>query len=138
VGSPFVHVHRVLFDEIDAAGIVYFAHFFHWCHDAMAVMFDGLEGGYAGLVGPRRLGLPVVRAEADYASPVRFGDDVRVAVNVERTGRSSVVFRFDLTRAGDGTKLATIRHTTVLTDLAKMKSVAIPDDVMAVMDPHRG
>jgi acyl-CoA thioesterase FadM len=43
-----------------------------------------------------------------------------------------------LTRAGDGTKLATIRHTTVLTDLAKMKSVAIPDDVMAVMDPHRG
>jgi 4-hydroxybenzoyl-CoA thioesterase len=136
VSAPFVHVHRVRFDEIDAAGIAYFAHFFTWCHDAMAAMLAPLDGGYPALVAVRRLGLPAVHVEADFASPLRFGDEVRVAVEVERIGTSSCSLRFDLARA-DATHVASIRHIVVLTDLTALRSRPTPDDVRAILENHR-
>jgi 4-hydroxybenzoyl-CoA thioesterase len=128
------HVHEVRFDEVDAAGIVYFAHFFTWCHDAMAATLARLEGGYAGLVNRRRLGLPVVHVEADFASPVRFGDQVRVSPTVERIGASSVALRFDLARESDRGHVATIRHVVVLTDLAELRARPLPDDVRGLLE----
>jgi 4-hydroxybenzoyl-CoA thioesterase len=136
LGAPFQYVHCVRFEEIDAAGIVYFARFFTWCHDAMAAMLDPLDGGYAGLVRTRKLGLPAVHVEADYVAPVRFGDEVRIAVHVERMGRSSAAMRFELTRGDDGSRVATVRHVMALTDLNVFRSTALPEDVRAVLDRH--
>jgi 4-hydroxybenzoyl-CoA thioesterase len=136
VGTPFVHVHRVRFDEIDAAGIVYFACFFTWCHDAMEAMLGPIDGGYVGLVRTRKLGLPAVHVEADYAAPLHFGDGVRIAVVVERVGRSSVALRFELSRLPDSQTVATIRHVVALTDLTAMRALPLPDDVREVLERH--
>lgn len=127
--APFVHVHRVRFDEVDAAGIVYFARFFTWCHDAMEAMLAGVQGGYVALVNVRRLGFPAVHVEADYAAPLRFGEEVHIAATVERLGTSSIAIRFELTRASDGDHVATLRHVVALTDLAAMRARPIPEDV---------
>jgi len=132
VTAPFVHVHRVRFDEVDAAGIVYFARFFTWCHDTMEAMLAGVDGGYVALVRDRRLGFPAVHVEADYAAPLRFGDDVQIAATVERLGTSSITIRFDLTSAGD--HVATLRHVVALTDLAAMRARPIPPDVRAALE----
>jgi 4-hydroxybenzoyl-CoA thioesterase len=135
VSAPFVHVHRVRFDEVDAAGIAYFANFFTWCHDAMGAMLAPLDGGYPALVAGRRLGLPAVHVEADFASPLRFGDEVRVVVAVERIGTSSCALRFDLARV-DGTHVATIRHIVVLTDLTALRSRPLPQDLRTILENH--
>jgi 4-hydroxybenzoyl-CoA thioesterase len=138
VGPPFVFVRRVRFEEIDAAGIVYFPRFFTFCHDAMEAMLEPLDGGYVGLVRDRKLGFPAVHVEADYASPLRFGDDVRVAVTVGRVGTSSVELGFELTRTDDGRPVAKIRHVVVMTDMAALKSHPLPDDVRALLETHAG
>lgn len=127
--APFVRVHRVRFDEVDAAGIVYFVRFFTWCHDTMEAMLEGVDGGYVGLVNGRRLGFPAVHVEADYAAPLRFGEEVHVAATVEHLGASSIRIRFDLTRSSDGDHVATLRHVVALTDLTVMRARPIPDDV---------
>jgi 4-hydroxybenzoyl-CoA thioesterase len=134
VSTPFVQVHRVRFDEVDAAGIVYFARFFTWCHDTMEAMLAGVDGGYVGLVTERRLGFPAVHVEADYAAPLRFGDAVSIAATVERLGTSSITLRFELTSASDGDHVATLRHVVALTDLTVMRARPIPDDVRAVLE----
>ena len=134
VSGPSLHLHHVRFDEIDAAGIVYFARYFVWCHDAMESALAPVDGGYPGLVLRRRRGFPAVHVEADYAAPLRFGDDARVALGVERIGTSSVHLRFELARAADGQRVATVRHVVVLTDLDAMKSRPLPDDVRAVLE----
>ncbi len=139
MGTPFLFVHRVRFEEIDAAGIVYFARFFTWCHDAMAAMLDPIEGGYAGLVRTRKLGFPAVHVEADYLSPLRFGDEVHVHVHVEKAGRSSAHMRFEMTRGDDGRKVATLRHVMALTDLTAFRSTPLPDDVQGgAREPYVG
>lgn len=132
--APYVHVHRVRFDEVDAAGIVYFARFFTWCHDTMEAMLAGVDGGYVGLVTERRLGFPAVHVEADYAAPLRFGDAVSIAATVERLGTSSITLRFDLTSATDGDHVATLRHVVALTDLTAMRARPLPDDVRAILE----
>jgi 4-hydroxybenzoyl-CoA thioesterase len=137
VSAPLLRLHRVGFEEVDAAGIVYFARFFSWCHDAMAAMLAPLDGGYAALVTKRKLGLPAVHVEADFAAPLRFGDEVRIATLVERIGTSSCALRFDLERAADGDHIATVRHVVALTDLATMRSRPLPDDVRALLQQHR-
>ena len=136
MGTPFQYVHHVRFEEIDAAGIVYFARFFTWCHDAMAAMLEPLDGGYVGLVRTRKLGLPAVHVEADYVSPLKFGDEVRIAIHVEKAGRSSVNMRFELTRGDDGRKVATVKHVMALTDLVAFRSTALPEDVRKVLEGH--
>ncbi len=136
MSARFRHVHRVGFEEVDAAGIAYFARFFTWCHDAMAALLAPLEGGYTGLVSKRHLGLPAVHAEADFASPLRFGDDVHIFVGVERVGTSSCALRFELLRP-DGSRVATVRHVVALTDLAAMRAHPLPADLRALLESHR-
>jgi 4-hydroxybenzoyl-CoA thioesterase len=142
VSAPFAYVHRVRFEEVDAAGIVYFARFFSFCHDAMAAMLAPLEGGYEALIMKRRLGLPAVHVEADFSAPLRFGDEVQIAAVVERVRESSVALRFDLERApredpAATEHVATIRHIVALTNLAAMRAEPLPDDVRAAFDAYR-
>jgi 4-hydroxybenzoyl-CoA thioesterase len=135
--APFVHRHRVRFDEIDAAGIVYFARFFTWCHDAMEAMLAPLDGGYTALVTKRRLGLPAVHVEADYRAPLRFGDEVLVEVAVERLGTSSVGLRFEIFRSPGREPVAVVKHVVALVDLGAIRAQPLPDDVRAVFERYR-
>lgn len=134
--APFVHRHRVRFDEVDAAGIVYFARFFTWCHDAMEAMLAPLDGGYTALVTTRRLGLPAVHVEADYRAPLRFGDEVLVEASVERLGKSSVALRFDLVRSPGREPVATLKHVVSLVELGVLRARPLPDDVRAVFERY--
>jgi 4-hydroxybenzoyl-CoA thioesterase len=130
----FAYERPVGFEDVDAAGIVFFSRFFGYCHEAMEAMLAPLDGGYARLIVTRKLGLPAVHVEADFRSPLRFGDVVRIETTVERLGTSSVALRFDLARGADA--IATIRHVVVLTNLETMRSAPLPDDVRAVLARH--
>jgi 4-hydroxybenzoyl-CoA thioesterase len=134
-----VFTYRVRFEEVDAAGLAYFARYLGWCHDAMAAMLAPLDGGgYRGLLA-RRLGLPTVHVEADFVSPLRYDDEVRILVAVERLGGSSIALQFRLERTDDrGERLhvANVRHVVVLTDLDRLTPVPLPDDLRHVLACH--
>jgi 1,4-dihydroxy-2-naphthoyl-CoA hydrolase len=78
----------VAFQEVDAAGIVFYARIFDYFHDAYvaflrrrgAPLEDALRDG--SWVAPLR------RADAEYLRPLRFGDQIQVSivhVEVEET-----------------------------------------------------
>jgi 1,4-dihydroxy-2-naphthoyl-CoA hydrolase len=78
------HTHRqtVRFQDVDAAGIVFFARVFDYFHDAYvaflrsrgAPLEDALQDG--SWVAPLR------HAEADYRRPLRFADSLAITVTV--------------------------------------------------------
>src|SRR5258706_10358628 len=103
----------VRFEEVDAAGIVFFGRFLEYCHEAMERFFDGIEGGYVKLITKRRIGFPAVHIEADWKSPLRYGDVTKIAVTVPRVGASSCMFRYRFTHASSDVEIATIDHVTV-------------------------
>ncbi len=132
----FVYDRPIRFEEVDAAGIVFFPRFLTYCHESMEALLDAVDGGYAKLVIERKIGFPAVHVEMDFISPLRFGDVARIEVTIERLGRSSCAFRDVLIRKKDNVKVASVLHVCAVSDLAKLRSIPIPDDVRNVLVAH--
>ncbi len=129
----------VRFQDVDPAGIVFFAHFATYAHEAMECFFDQVEGGYAGLIMRARVGFPAVRVETEHRAPLRYGEVVSIETTVARLGDRSAVFRYRFVRSGGdahGEEVARMLHTVVITDLTTMKSRPMPDDVRAALAAH--
>lgn len=131
------YLRQVRFEEVDAAGIVFFAHLVRFAHEAMESFFDPLDGGYVALITQRRIGLPAVHLEADFVAPVRYGDTLCIETTVTRIGSKSAELHYVMRRQGDGTVCARMQHTVVITDLVAMKSCDMPADVRAHLSAHQ-
>ena len=124
------------FEDIDAAGIVFFARFLNYAHDAMERLFDEVPGGYASLIMQRGIGFPAVHATTDFTAPIRYGDTARITATVKKLGTTSLHLDFAFTRASDGASIATTSHVHVCTSLATMTKLPLPADVRAVLEKH--
>jgi 4-hydroxybenzoyl-CoA thioesterase len=132
----FVYERPVRFEDVDAAGIVFFARYLNYCHEAMEAFFGPLDGGYVRLVTERKIGLPAVHVEIDFKAPLRYGDVMRIEVTVPHVGRSSTKLRYAFFRVRDGATIAVVEHTCAVSDLTIIKSIAIPDDMRALLVAH--
>jgi 4-hydroxybenzoyl-CoA thioesterase len=128
----------VRFDEVDAAGIVFFAQIVAYAHEAMEHFFEGLDGGYPALIVDRRIGVPAVKLEAEFSAPLRYGDRMRIETSVARVGKRSAELVYRFVRMRDGAACATLRHTVVVTDLDRLASCDMPGDVRAALEAHLG
>jgi len=141
----------IKFEEVDAANIVFFARFVTYAHEAMEHFFGALEGGYAGLILDRRVGLPAVHVEIAFTAPARYGDVLRIETRVARIGNRSTVLWYRMHHtggSGDGRLVCELKHTVVTTDLRTLTSCDMPLDVRTLLaqhleapgeqEPHRG
>lgn len=103
----------VRFQDVDAAGIVFYARTFDYFHDAYV---DFLRARGAPLERALRDGswvAPLTRAEAEYLRPLRFGDEIDIAiaaVALEET-QYTVDYRIDLD--GEPACVGRTRHVSV-------------------------
>lgn len=133
---PHIYERPVRFEEVDAAGIVFFARFFNYCHEAMEAFFDPVPGGYVGLITKRKVGFPAVHLAADYHAPLRYGDVVRIETTVTKVGTTSTTFRYRMSRLADGVAVATVDHVTVAMDLERTLKRPLPDDCRELLLSH--
>lgn len=141
MGEPFVFRRAVRFDEIDAAGWIFYAKVVALAHEALETMLEAeMPGGYASLVVGRRIGLPCVHIESDFTGALKFGDALEVRMSVARFGTSSVTFDVRVLRVAVGATVeaqcAKIVYVVACTDLTAPKSTAIPEDLRAVLERH--
>ena len=74
---------QVRWGDVDAAGIVFYPRFYEWYDLACEALFDSLALSWPQTF-PRYdiVGVPIVESGARFASPVRYGDTMRVAATV--------------------------------------------------------
>ena len=128
---------RVHFEDVDAAGILFFARIFGYCHEAMEALCAPLDGGYVRLINDRKIGLPAVRVDADFKAPMRYGDSALIALTVPHVGVTSCSLHYALSRKRDGAKVAVVKHVCVTSSLVTLTKVPIPDDLRAVLEANR-
>jgi 4-hydroxybenzoyl-CoA thioesterase len=135
-----IYERPVRFEEIDAAGIVFFGRFMSWSHEAMEHFFGHLPGGYVDLIVRRRVGFPAVHLHADWKLPFKFGDTIRIETSIAKVGTTSVTFRYDFGRIRPGgteaEPAARIEHVCVTTNLDTMEKVPLPEDCRALFAQH--
>jgi 4-hydroxybenzoyl-CoA thioesterase len=126
----------IKFEDVDAAGIVFFARFVTYAHEAMEHFFSSLEGGYPKLIMERRVGLPAVHLDVSFKAPARYGDTLRIETSVGRVGNRSAVLKYRMILVGSEKVAAEIAHTVVLSDLRTITSCDMPEDVRARLLAH--
>ncbi len=81
----------VEFVDTDMAGIAHFTAFFRWMESAETAFLRSRGMSVSGEWQGLQVSLPRVGASCDFVKPVRFGDEVNVALSVAR-GRITAVF----------------------------------------------
>jgi len=126
----------IRFEEVDAAGIVFFGRFLGYAHEAMEGFFSELEGGYPRLITVRKIGLPAVDVKMSFLAPARYGDVLAIDTTTAKLGSRSATLRYRMRREGDGVQVALVEHTVVTSDLTAMRSVDMPADVRSIFSAH--
>lgn len=133
--TPYEARFPVRFGDCDPARIIYFPNYFDMFHSAMEDFFrDRLGLLYHVLLVKDRVSFPTVHLEVDFSTPVMFGDEVRIQVEIASLGRSSVAMRYTGYRSSDGKKVVRVTATTVCTDLEAFKSIPLPEYLRAPLE----
>jgi acyl-CoA thioester hydrolase len=117
-GFDFIHRQRVRFVDVDAMGHVNNAVYLTYVEEARIAFLRPLGPTYENLI--------LARAEIDYRSPLRDGEEVEVGVRCTRLGTSSFDLEYEL-RAGDRV-VAEARSVQVAYDYESSAPVPIPDE----------
>jgi YbgC/YbaW family acyl-CoA thioester hydrolase len=115
----------VRFDEIDRAGIVYFADVQKYCHVVYEALMTEVVGDLEAFFAGSGWGMPLVHAEADYARPNRLGETLSVALEVERLGAKSITFAYTVRCQGEDRAKVKLVHAFV--DMERFAPISAPD-----------
>lgn len=123
----------VRFQEVDAAGIVFFARIFDYFHDAYVGFLRERGAPLEGAIRDGSWGAPLRDAHAEFLRPLRFGDEIRVAVvdiALEET-EYTVSYRIDL--GGEAVCAGRTRHVAV--DPETFRRTRLPDLLRRALEP---
>jgi len=133
---------RVEWSHCDAARIVYNPHFFSWSETGVTTLFAAAGFALTDIMDgdPDYRGVPLVKSEATFHAPARFGDDLVLSTTIRRFGRSSFDMAHRFTRAD--MPIAEIAQVRVWSgvdpdDAERIKAVAIPDRIRQALEQDR-
>lgn len=123
---------RIQWGDCDPAGIIYYPNYFRIFDASTAMLFEAVLG-MTKFQMFRQLefaGWPLVRTQARFIKPTRFGDDVEVASTIQ-FGRSSFEIEHKLSLKGElCAECSEKRVWTVRDAEGHLKSHPVPDDVL--------
>lgn len=113
--ESFVHTLRVRYGETDRMGVAHHSSYVLWFEETRTEWMRSLGFSYRAMEDGG-LRLPVVRVDIEYHRPVTYEDEVRIDTAVVSRRRVAFTLRHRITRADDGTPIATGRITLACVD----------------------
>jgi len=123
----FVHHTRIYLHHTDAAGRLFFANQFFLIHEAKEHFLESIGVPISAILEHPTATFPIVHAEADFKKVLGTGDEIEIAVTIEKVGETSVVFGFVITK--DGALAGTARTVSVTVDKRTNLKIPIPPDM---------
>lgn len=123
----FKTIYKIAFCETDPGGILFFAEFFKIAHIAYERFFESLKLERNYFLDDRYI-LPIVHANADYLSPVKFGDELKCEVNVGKIGKTSFELVYKLINKNKISAEVLTKHVVVKKE--NFKKADIPNDLL--------
>ena len=127
--SEFQWPVRVYYDDTDAGGIVYHAHYLRMMEHARTEWLRSLGFEQDVLLERHRRQFAVTSMSIDFVSPARFNDRLAVSVQVVASGGASLTFAQEVRR--DETALCRARVRAACIDSDTMLPARMPDTLRA-------
>lgn len=129
--AGFCHPLTARFQDVDAAGIVFYPRVLEYCHDAYVAFLAAHGHPLHQVLAERRWAAPLRHAEADYLRPIRFGDALEVLLVRARLEGSVLSLGYRLLPASGGAPLALAQTVHVFVDPVHFKRLEPPADLAA-------
>ncbi|MDP0155408.1 tol-pal system-associated acyl-CoA thioesterase [Glaesserella parasuis] len=117
---------RVYYEDTDAGGVVYHARYLHFFERARTEFLRQL-GFSQQLLLSQSMAFVVKKMDIDYKKPAYLDDFLTVKSIISELKCAKIVFKQTLWR--DEECLCEVSVVVVSVDLAKMKAIAIPEDI---------
>ncbi|MDP3275783.1 MAG: AMP-binding protein [Deltaproteobacteria bacterium] len=119
----------VRFQEIDAAGVMFFARVFEWFHDSYFAAMAAHGVDFVAVLRDRPWLAPITHAEADFRRPMRFGD--RLLVRLTPTvDAQRLTIRYEIVQVDSPKVVHAAGHTVhAFVDAETFRAVAIPEAI---------
>lgn len=123
---------RVYWEDTDAGGIVYYANYLKFMERARTEWLRARGVEQVDLKDRENVMFVVVRAEADFRMPARYGDLLQVTCEVSGSTRASLTFRQDVVRTVDDAEelLVTGSVRIACLDALKFRPRPLPEMVL--------
>ncbi len=128
MAREFVIKRRVQFAETDMAGVLHFANFYRlmeevehafWRSTGLSVMWE-IDG--------RVIGWPRVATSCEYFEPVRFEEEVELALKVASLSERSVSYEVEFRQQDRRVALGKTTAVCCITGAGRFKPTRIPDE----------
>jgi acyl-CoA thioester hydrolase len=117
---------RVRYAETDKMGVVYHSNFVVWFEVGRVELLRQLGFEYSRMEQDDNCHIPVVDLRVRYKAPALYDDEVVVRTRLMNVRSSLLHFVYEVTRAGDGTLLATGETTHIIVN-DKFERRALPE-----------
>ncbi len=134
---PFVHRSVVRFTHTDPAGYVFFPRYFEKLQATVEDWFNKALGlSYADYIMKERLGLPTAKTECEFQKPCFLGEELDIALFLEKIGNSSLHIRFEGSVGGEPRLIA--RSILVVISTESGRPQRIDDDLRQRLEAYQG
>ena len=125
---------RVRYSEIDAQGVVFNGNYLAYFDTAITEYLRALPYRYT-LGGDAASGTDfhIVKATVEYKAPIRFDDEIEVAVRTAKIGRTSIVVDLAICPKGGNVTLSAGEIVWVNTDMKAQTSAPLPEAMIAAV-----
>jgi len=120
---------KVRLHDTDAAGVLFFANYFKFAHDAYEQFMESVGFDFRHMIDKSSYLILIVNAESNFHKPMYAGDIIKVAIKTEKIGHTSYVLSYEIFN-GSGEKTATIKTTHVAIDKKSHKPIALPEKLI--------
>jgi len=135
-GKIFTFEEKIRFEFVDAAGIVFYPHYFKMINRVVEDWFEQSLGcDYQNLHQVRNLGIPTLHMDVSFKAPSRLGEVVQFNLRVLELGNTSFLLEHQL-KHDDELRLL-VRHKLVFASLDGLRPVPIPDEIRERMAQYQ-
>lgn len=118
---------RVRFQDVDLAGVVFFARYFEFVHDAWGELLRERGLAIEELLREGTFVLPLKHVEADYLRPLRAGDPIEVQLVATRPGERELSLGWRIVTSGGATVHAVVTTVHAAVDVRAFKAIPLPE-----------
>lgn len=122
----FIYQRRIYFSETDAAGVVYFANFLSFCHEAYEEALRSSNIELQQLFENRQIVIPILHAECDYLRPLKCGDKIEIEITSEIKNAESFSLHYELFRLSPRKRSARAKTEHLCIDPKSRKRKPLP------------
>lgn len=123
----------VRFQDVDAAGIVFFARIFDYVHAAYEEFLASVGHPLPTILAQGKWAAPLRHAEADYLAPSRFGDVLTIELVRAHVVETEIALGWRLTSDAGPSPRAVVQTVHAFVTLPRFERCAVPPDIVQAL-----